>query len=93
MHKTNPAAMPYGCSSGETEDSVGCHVRYHEAVGCLMYLMTATRPHIAYAVLPAARVKDRPTEADWMDDERILSICGEQTIMVCCMGLVTVRKS
>jgi hypothetical protein len=71
MHEANPVATPCGRSSGETEDSVGSHVPYREAVGYLMYLM---KEHVqtAFAVSRAPRAMDRPTEADWTDVKRIL---------------------
>jgi hypothetical protein len=72
MNEANQATMPYGHSSGGTDDSVGCHVPYHEAVDCLMYLMTATCPHIAFSMSPAAQAMDQPTEAEWIDVEHIL---------------------
>jgi hypothetical protein len=88
MHEANPAAMPYSRSSGGNEDSVGCHVPYREAAGCLMYLMTATCPHIAYkyVVSPAAQAMDQPTAADWIDVKRILSICGNEQLWFAVQG-------
>jgi len=70
MHAANPAATPCDHSSGESENSVGTHVPYREAVGYLMYL----NEHIqtAFAMSRAARAMDRPTEANWTDVERIL---------------------
>jgi len=63
IHEENPLAMPCDHSSGESEDSVGSHVPYHEAVGYLIYLM---KEHVqtAFSVLRAARAMGRPTEAD-----------------------------
>ena len=43
-----------------------------EAVGCLVYLMMAAHPHVAYAVSPAAPAMDQPNQAEWIDVERIL---------------------
>jgi hypothetical protein len=54
MHEANTAAMSYDCTSGGNEDSVGCHVPYREAVGCLTHLMMATHPDITFAMSPAA---------------------------------------
>ena len=72
MHEANPIATPYDRNSGGTEDSVGCHVPYREAVGCLMFLMTGTCPDIALDVSRAVWTMDRPTLADWIDRKRIL---------------------
>lgn len=92
MHEANPAAMPYDRTSGGTEYSVGCHVPYLKAVGCLMHLMMASRPHIAFAMSPAASAMDQLTVADWNDVKCILKYFSEQTTMVCYTGLVTVRE-
>ena len=43
MQDANPVATPCDRSSGGTEESVGNHVPYREAVGYLMYLITETR--------------------------------------------------
>lgn len=45
---------------------------YREAVGALMYLMTATRPDIAYAVSKASRTLENPTHEDFVRVKRIL---------------------
>ena len=73
MHEANPVATLYDRNSGGTEDSVGSHVPYREAVRCLMYLLTGTRPDIAFAVSRAARAMDQPTDAHWIDVKRILN--------------------
>jgi hypothetical protein len=44
---------------------------YRQAVGALMYLMTGTRPDIAYAVGHASRVLENPSKADWIKVKRI----------------------
>jgi len=71
MHEENPLAMPCDHSSGKSDDSVGSHVPYREAVGYLMYIM---KEHVqtAYAVSRAAQAMDRPTKADWTDVKSIL---------------------
>jgi hypothetical protein len=71
MHEANPVATPCDRSSGESEDSVGSHVLYREAVGYLMCLM---KEHVqtAFAVSQAARAMDRPTEAHWTDVKHTL---------------------
>ena len=71
MHEANPVATPCDRSSGESEDAVGSHLPYREAVGYLMCLM---KEHVqtALAVSRVARAMDRPTEADWTDVKHIL---------------------
>jgi len=72
MPEENPATMPCDSSTGVTEDSVGSHVPYRAVLGCLRYLMTATRPDISLAVSRTGRAVDRPSEADWTDVKRVL---------------------
>ena len=89
MHEANRVATPCDRGSVESEDSVGSHVPYREAVGYLMYLMNTSRQH-----LPC-----REQLAQWIDQLRQTglmsnvssSICGEQATVVCCTELVTVR--
>jgi len=72
MHEANPVATPCYRSSGVTEDTVGSHVSYRAVLGCLLYLMTGTRPDIAFALSRAVRAMARPTEADRIDVKRVL---------------------
>lgn len=44
---------------------------YRETVGCLMYLMTATRLDLVFSVARVSRNLDHPTEADWTAVKRI----------------------
>ena len=46
-------------------------VPYREAVGCLMYLTTASRPDITFAVNKAARGMEKPTVQHWNEVRRI----------------------
>ena len=55
----------------DNHKDVSGKVPYREAVGSLMYLATATRPDIAFAVSKAARVMVRPAEKNWNDVKRI----------------------
>jgi hypothetical protein len=72
MHDANPVATLCDRCSGRTEESVGSHVAKREVLGCLMYLMTGTRPGIAFTESRAARGMDRPTEAEWIDVKCVL---------------------
>ena len=72
MHEANSVATPCDHSSDRTEDSVGSHVPYREAMRCLVYLLAGTCPDIAFAVSQAARTMDQPTDAYWFDVKRIL---------------------
>lgn len=56
---------------GETSDNIKEQVPYREAIGSLMYLATAMRPDIAYAVTFAARAVEKPTKKDWNNVKRI----------------------
>jgi hypothetical protein len=66
MHEAKPVATLCDHSSGGTEVSDGSHVPYHEAVDCLIYLMTGTHPDITFALSRAARAMDQPTKAEWI---------------------------
>lgn len=44
---------------------------YREAVGALAYLMSGTRPDIAYAVGVVSRKLEKPTKTDWLRVKRI----------------------
>jgi len=57
--------MPASREESDNHKNVSGKVPYHEAVGSLMHLAAATRPHIAFAINNAARVMDRPAEKVW----------------------------
>ena len=64
IEMNNPTDQP-----GKVEDSK--KFPYREAVGALTYLMTGTRPDIAYAVGVVSRKLENPTQADWLKVKRI----------------------
>ena len=45
---------------------------YQQAIGCLTYMSTATRPDIAAAVGVLSRYMSRPSKDDWMGVKRVL---------------------
>lgn len=61
-----------GVDGGEV--SKGCNTTdYQEAVGSMMYLMTCTRPDIAYAVGQLAQFCHNPKEVHWTAVQRLLA--------------------
>lgn len=78
MSDTNPVTIP---ADPHGELSVQAHpaeaealtnAPYREAVGCLMYLSTRTRPDIALAVNRVSRHVEKPTKLHWNAVKRIL---------------------
>lgn len=72
MDQCNPLRCPAGREEESSSESVKDKVPYREAVGCLIYLATATRPDIAFAVHKAARAMENPTRSDWNAVVKIL---------------------
>ncbi|GKA64729.1 zinc finger, CCHC-type containing protein [Tanacetum coccineum] len=48
-----------------------CRLRYSRAIGCLMYVMTSTRPDIAYAVGRLSRFTSNPSRQHWQAITRV----------------------
>ena len=48
------------------------HFPYRELIGCLMYLVVATRPDISYSVSILARALSNPTKRHWENAIRLL---------------------
>ena len=71
MIDSNPMKTPAGKGESSSEEQLSDNVPYRAAVGSLLYLSTATRPDIAYAVGRASRAMERPTTADWKNVQRI----------------------
>ncbi|KAL0892790.1 hypothetical protein ABMA27_014491 [Loxostege sticticalis] len=74
MSQCNPVSTPIEKgSTGLTSEEERASERfpYREAVGALAYLMTGTRPDIAYAVGIVSRKLENPTKADWLQVKRI----------------------
>lgn len=64
MSEANKVSIPAVAEEESPMADAAVEVPYREAVGCLMYLMTTTRPDIAFAVGKAAQKLDKPTNAD-----------------------------
>lgn len=54
-----------------SNENLDNHVPYQEAVGSLMYLITGTRPDIAFAVSKAAHAFHQPTKSNWSNVKKI----------------------
>ncbi|KAL0852111.1 hypothetical protein ABMA28_000351 [Loxostege sticticalis] len=74
MSQCNPVSTPIEKGSTGLNSEEGWaseRFPYREAVGALAYLMTGTRPDIAYAVGIVSRKLENPTKADWLQVKRI----------------------
>lgn len=71
MTESNGVSTPIGREDNDEGEKVTAKVPYREAVGSLMYLTTATRPDVAFAVNKAARAMENPTNHDWNQVKRI----------------------
>ena len=67
--------LPLGTVLVEDESSLDLedHVPYREAIGCLMYLMTGTRPDLACAVSMVLKFLSRPKRSHWSAVKQILA--------------------
>ncbi|KAH9118753.1 hypothetical protein AeMF1_008245, partial [Aphanomyces euteiches] len=59
------------CPTTDEEKNEMRHIPYRSAVGCLMYLMVATRPDIAVAVGVASQFLENPGQQHWSAVKRI----------------------
>ena len=71
MDESNGISTPAGCEESNVKEKITAKTPYREAVGCLLYLTTASRPDIAFAVNKAARAMEDPTTEDWNQVKRI----------------------
>lgn len=72
MSESNPVPTPAVQDEPEDDEEVISEsVPYRQAVGSLMYLMTASRPDIAFAVGKASRALEKPTRKNWNEVKRI----------------------
>lgn len=71
------------CLSGapDSRDSTVVDVDYRQALGSLMYLMTATRPDLAYSVGILSRYCNEPRLAHWNAVKRVFRYIKETTTL------------
>lgn len=76
MEESNPAYTPMERSKNRTlDESLGkpaLDVPYRQAIGSLIYLVTGTRPDIAYAVSYLSRYLENPLLSHWNAVKRVL---------------------
>ena len=65
MQDCNPVNTPSGREESVSGELVKDKVPFRAAVGSLLYLSTATRPDISFAVGKVARVMENPTRDEW----------------------------
>ncbi|CAI7850037.1 unnamed protein product, partial [Closterium sp. NIES-53] len=85
-----PLSTSHSLSSPPLDESVEPNGPYPELVGCLMYLMTCTRPDLAYPLSLLARyvAPGRHRKVHWDAAKRVLRyLCSTS-----CMGLVLGRR-
>ena len=72
MIDSNPVKTPSDPSHQCVTSSTAVHhYPYRQAVGALMYLMTCTRPDLAYSVSKISRSSHKPTESDVVAVKRV----------------------
>ena len=60
---------------------------YREAIGCLMYIMTMTRPDFAYAIGQASQFCQNPGDGHWNGVKRIFAyLAGSAQLGLCFDG-------
>ena len=76
MHESKPQSTPMLTRqvknrerkiTEEIVEEYPCRASYREAIGSLLYLASATRPDISYAVISLSRKQRSPTENDLED--------------------------
>ena len=75
MQEAKPTAtpLPFKPQADQTKSQPFQDIKlYQQLIGSLMYLASATRPDIAYAVGYLARSMQSPTDADWINAKRVL---------------------
>ncbi|CAI7817313.1 unnamed protein product [Closterium sp. NIES-54] len=72
--QSTPLPTGHSLSAPPSDESVEPSVLYLELVGCLMYLMTCTRPDIAYplSILPRYIAPGRHRQEHWEAAKRVL---------------------
>lgn len=82
MESSNPTSTPMEKSwtgvspTGEVPPSSNGTIPYREAIGCVMYLMTCTRPDLAFAIGKLAQFSETATDLHWSAVKRVLRYIG-----------------
>jgi len=71
MAEAKGMSTPGSREESDNHKDISGKIPYRAAVGSLMYLATATRPDIAFAVNKASWIMDRPAEKESNNDKRI----------------------
>lgn len=56
----------------DTSNTVATNVPYRQVIGSLIYLVTGSRPDIAYSVGKLSKFLDKPQQVHWMAAKRVL---------------------
>ncbi len=82
------ARLTAAMSPSTQSDPTSPHLtRYREAIGCLMYIMTTTRPDIAFAVGQASQFCQNPGDGHWNGVKRIFAyLAGSAHLGLCFDG-------
>lgn len=73
MDKCKPVTTPIlKANNAQVEEEITKTFPYREAVGALSFLMTSTRPDIAYAISVASRNLEKPTKENILNVKRIM---------------------
>ena len=72
MENSRPVATPIDSNKHEETCDKSFNFKYREAVGCLLYLATVSRPDIAFAVSFASRYIEKPLSCHFVLVKRIL---------------------
>ena len=82
------ASLTASMSPNSSPDAINpLSTRYRKAIGCLMYIMTMTRPDFAYAIGQASQFCQNPGDGHWNGVKRIFAyLAGSAQLGLCFDG-------